>query len=163
MVLVAEEIFWGKTDGPRMNVQPALKKNLRSSIIKCSFKNFYTLISSWYEFYCTGSRLLLPAGKENIADEVPKLDGGVTRENGDLPFVKGTLSLVLPFVDRLSNPLMERTVANQTQDVTLVVGDLVWAFLSGSPLWPAVITPDPKNGAHTKLKGLFWYLPIIFY
>ena len=117
----------------------------------------------WYEFYCTGSQLLLPAGKENIADEVPKSDGCVTSENGVLPFVKGTMSLVLPFVDRSSNSLMERVVANQTQDVALVVGDLVWAFLSGSPLWPAVITPDPKNGAHTKLKGLFWCLPSILY
>ena len=32
-------------------------------------------------------------------------------------------------------------------------GDLVWAFISGYPLWPSLITADPEEGVYTKQKS----------
>lgn len=77
--------------------------------------------------------------------------------NGALPFMNGTMSPVSSVMDE--SPMMETTVADDlSQDGVLAVGDLVWAFLAGSPLWPAIITPDANEGVHTKLKRKFFML-----
>lgn len=32
------------------------------------------------------------------------------------------------------------------------IGDLVWAYISGYPLWPSLITPDPLDLLYTKTR-----------
>ena len=44
-------------------------------------------------------------------------------------------------------------INSKDEGVAYEVGDLVWAFISGSPLWPSIITQDAANNVHTKLKG----------
>ncbi len=74
--------------------------------------------------------------------------------NGALPFMNGTMSPESSVMDE--SPPMETTVADDlSQDGVLSVGEVVWAFLNGSPLWPAIITPDANEGIHTKLKRKF--------
>lgn len=34
------------------------------------------------------------------------------------------------------------------------IGDLVWAYISGYPLWPSLITPDPLDNLYTKTRGM---------
>ncbi|EFX78073.1 hypothetical protein DAPPUDRAFT_320766 [Daphnia pulex] len=38
--------------------------------------------------------------------------------------------------------------------VPLGLGDLVWAYIPGYPLWPALITQDPVSSVHTKTKSV---------
>ncbi|KZS10496.1 Uncharacterized protein APZ42_025040 [Daphnia magna] len=38
--------------------------------------------------------------------------------------------------------------------IPLGLGDLVWAYIPGYPLWPALITQDPVSSVHTKTKSV---------
>lgn len=61
----------------------------------------------------------------------------------------------------LSNIAIEEETSKATDEimakedeVPFAVGDLVWAFIPGSPLWPSLITLDGVDGIHMKLKGI---------
>ncbi|XP_046654186.1 cell wall protein IFF6-like [Daphnia pulicaria] len=41
-----------------------------------------------------------------------------------------------------------------SQTIPLDLGDLVWAYIPGYPLWPALITQDPVSSVHTKTKSV---------
>lgn len=36
-------------------------------------------------------------------------------------------------------------------------GDIVWAYISGYPLWPSLITVDPLENQYTKIKCKLYY------
>ena len=45
--------------------------------------------------------------------------------------------------------------ALEIKDLNLpfVIGDLVWAYISGYPLWPSLITQDPVESIYTKTRS----------
>lgn len=50
---------------------------------------------------------------------------------------------------------LEVLAADVTLDLSLpfVIGDLVWAYISGYPLWPSLITQDPIEFLYTKTRS----------
>lgn len=42
------------------------------------------------------------------------------------------------------------------------IGDLVWAYISGYPLWPSLITPDPLESLYTKTRSIAFLNICIF-
>ena len=47
-------------------------------------------------------------------------------------------------------------------DLTYSVGDVVWAYIFSSPLWPALISIDPTENVFTKIKSRFIIVTSLF-
>jgi|688.fasta_scaffold452585_2 hypothetical protein len=42
----------------------------------------------------------------------------------------------------------------QNLNLPFAIGDLVWAYISGYPLWPSLITQDPLESVYTKTRSM---------
>lgn len=69
------------------------------------------------------------------------------------------------FIDSLScqqakiNPL---PLINSDLNLPFTIGDLVWAYISGYPLWPSLITQDPVDSLYSKTRSKFLFCFIIY-
>jgi hypothetical protein len=52
-----------------------------------------------------------------------------------------------------NNKEMSPVLEVQDLNLPFAIGDLVWAYISGYPLWPSLITPDPKDSLYTKTRS----------
>ncbi len=56
-----------------------------------------------------------------------------------------------------NNKEMSPVLEVQDLNLPFVIGDLVWAYISGYPLWPSLITPDPVGSIYTKTRSEFFF------
>lgn len=54
------------------------------------------------------------------------------------------------------------SVVDSLLSLPFAIGDLVWAYISGYPLWPSLITPDPVESIYTKTRSMLVLNNLIF-
>lgn len=56
-----------------------------------------------------------------------------------------------------NNKEMSPVLEVQDLNLPFAIGDLVWAYISGYPLWPSLITPDPEESLYTKTRSKYFF------
>lgn len=82
---------------------------------------------------------------ESVPNNNSTVDNNVIQQNEATTDLKDNNKEIKP-------PVLEI----QGLNLPFVIGDLVWAYISGYPLWPSLITQDPVESIYTKTRSEYF-------
>ena len=98
------------------------------------------------------------AVETKVTPPLPTINNNVNLEVDSVKveqLIVGTTSVVIQ-----ENP--QPSIEVDHSDLPFTAGDVVWAYITGFPLWPSLISLDPEN-LFTKTKSMIFVLLLIIY